>query len=231
MNQPKREEFLMQSVENLRLLNYYFQVNSDWARGKEEMLMLSIMINKKISPEIEGTISALCKNFSEKMQSNEDIFTGFHIKELDNFDEIDKLRIKKNNSIIRDWVQDLYWEILEDTRKVSEEEILTSVLDERYIFESLEEMSKEVKKISKEINLSKNSLKRNSNIKDSILKLNKIIDDLYEGYIERMTVLDIESENGFLSPNEDLDIEKRKKELLSVLEGEVSGTEIGEDEE
>jgi hypothetical protein len=92
-------------------------------------------------------------------------------------------------------------------------------------------MSKEVKKISKEINLSKNSLKRNSNIKDSILKLNKIIDDLYEGYIERMTVLDIESENGFLSPNEDLDIEKRKKELLSVLEGEVSGTEIGEDEE
>ena len=76
-------------------------------------------------------------------------------------------------------------------------------------------MSKEVKKISKEINLSNDPLKRNSIIKDSISKLNTIIDDLYEGYIERMTVLDIENENGFLSTNEDLDIKKRKKETKS----------------
>ena len=128
MNQPKKEEFLTQSFESLKLLNYYFQIYSDWARGNEEMLMLSIMTTQQISPEIEETISNLSKKFSENMQSNKDIFTGFHIKELKNYDENDKERIRKNDSLIKRGVQDLYWEILEDTRKISEEEKITLLL-------------------------------------------------------------------------------------------------------
>ena len=233
MNQPKKEEFLTQSFESLKLLNYYFQIHSDWARGNEEMLMLSIMTTQQVSPEIEETISNLGKKFSEKMQSNEDIFTGFHIKELNNYNESDKERIRKNDTLIKGGVQDLYWEILEDTRKISEEEKITLLLDDRYIFESLEKMSREVKKISKEISLSEDSRKMNSNIRDSVSNLNKIIDDLYEGYIEKMTELDIEDENGLFSTEEELDIDaqKSKKELIRVLEGEVNGKKVREEED
>jgi hypothetical protein len=224
MDQPKKEEFLTQSFENLRLLNYYFQIGSDWARGSNEMLMLSLMVSQKFSPEIEETISNLCKKFSERMQSNEDIFTGFHMKELNHYDEVDKERIRKNNFLIKSWVQELYWEILEVIRKISEEVKITLLLDDRYIFESLEKMSREVKKITKEINLSGETLKKNSNINDAISNLNDIIDDLYEGYIEKMTELNLEDEDGLFSPEEegDADIQESKKELLKTLIGEFN---------
>jgi len=222
MDHPNKEEFLTQTFESLKLLNYYFQIGSDWARGFKEMLMLSIMTIQQISPEIEESISNLCKIFSEKMRSNEDIFTGFHIRELNTFDENDKELIRKNEFLIKNWVQELYWEILADTRKKSEEEKINLLSDDRYIFESLEKMSREVKKISNEISSSENLLKENPHIKAAILNLNSIIDDLYEGYIEKMTNIDIESE---FSDEEELDIEiqKSKKEFIRVLEPEIGG--------
>jgi len=226
MTQQKEEEFFTHTFGNLKLLNYYFQIRSDWARGNREMLMLSIMINQQISPDIEESIASLCKKFVERMRSNEDIFTGFHIKELNKYDEDDKARIIKSELLIKEGVKDLYWETLEETRKKSEEEKITVLLNDRYIFESLEKMSGELKNISREIDISSSeeSLKANSNIKNSILNLNKIIDDLYGGYIEKMTVLDIEDENGLFSADEDMDvdIQKRKKELIRLLEGEVN---------
>ncbi|MFX1436372.1 MAG: hypothetical protein ACFFAA_04080 [Promethearchaeota archaeon] len=227
MDQPKKEEFFTQSFENSKLLNYYFQIYSDWARGSSEMLMLSLMTSLKISSEIEETISSLCKKFSERMQSSEDIFTGFHIKELEHYDDNDKDRIRKNNFLIKSWVQELYWEILEVIRKKSEEEKITLLLDDRYIFESLEKMSREVKKISREINLTEEKIKINSNIRDAISNLNDIIDDLYEGYIEKMTELNIEDEETFFTPEEELDtdIQKGKKELLQALIGEFDEKE------
>ena len=225
MDHPNKEEFFTQSFENLKLLNYYFQIESEWARGKEEMIMVSIMTNQQISPEIEESISILCKKFSEKMQLDKDIFTGFHIKELDNYDESDRERIIKNDSGIKNWVEDLYWELMEDTRRKSEEEKITLLLNDRYIFESLEEMSREMRTISREINLSRDSLKKNSAINNSISNLNKIIDDLYEGYMEKMTELDFDDKIGFFTKEEELDtdIQKSKKELIRVLEGEVKG--------
>jgi len=194
MDQPKKEEFMIQSFENFKLLNYYFQIYSDWARGGEEMLMLSVMINQQISPEIEETISKLCKKFSVKMHSNKDIFTAFHIKDLTKFEGNDRDIILRNELLIKDWIRDLYWEILEETRKKTEEEKMTMLLSDRYVFESLEKMSREVKKIDIEISKSEIAPKINPNIKNSISILNTIIDDLYKGYIEKMTALDIEEE-------------------------------------
>jgi len=224
MDQPTKEEFLTQTFESSKLLNYYFQIYSEWARGDEEMIMLSIMIDQQISPEIEETISNLCKKFSERLQSNEDIYPGFHSKELYKYDDDDKDRIMKNEFLIKEWVRDLYWEILKDTRKISEEEKINLLSDDRYIFESLEKMAREVKRITDEINLRENSLKTNSTIKEAILNLNNIIDDLNEGYIEKMTEIDIEDEGDLFSTEEEIepDIQKSRKELIRVLEGEVA---------
>ncbi|MFX0071000.1 MAG: hypothetical protein ACFFAO_07915 [Candidatus Hermodarchaeota archaeon] len=224
MNQPDREEFFTQSFENLKLLNYYFQIPSNWARGGTELCMLTMLINQQISPEIEMIIKSSCKKFSEKMQSNEEIFTGFYINDLDEYDD-DKVRIKKNELLIKEWVEDLYRETLKDMRKKYEEQKITELFNELDIFESLGMMSKELQKISKEISSSESSLKENTTIKNSLSNLNKIIDDLYEGYMEKMAEIDIEIETDFFSSTEDeseTDTQKSKKELKKVLEGELN---------
>lgn len=224
MNQPEREEFFTQSFGNLKLLNYYFKVPSDWARGSTELCMLTILVNQEISPEIEMIISSSCEEFSEKIQSNEYIFTGFYINDLNDLDDEKKERIKKNELLIKDLVKDLYWEMLQDIRKKSEEQKVTLLLNDQYIFESLGLMSKELKKISTEISSNESSLKGNSIIKNSISNLNKIIDDLNEEYMEKMTKIDIEIETDFISSTEeelDTNIQKSKKELKKVLKGEI----------
>ncbi|MFX1376229.1 MAG: hypothetical protein ACFFA0_10475 [Promethearchaeota archaeon] len=222
MTQQKEEEFFIHSFENLKILNYYFQIASDWARGRREMVMISIIINQKISPEIEESMSIICKNFSEKMQSEEDIFTGFYINDLNKY-EADMDRILKNERKIKKMVQDLYWETVEETKKKSEEEKITLLLNDRYIFESLEKMSKELKIINSEINNFEHPPKASSEIRISISNLERIIDDLYDGFMEKMASLDIDNEDGLFLSEEDMeiDIKKSKKELLQVLQGEI----------
>lgn len=229
MTQQKGEEFFMHSFEDFKFLNYYFQIKSDWARGFKEMLMVSIIIYLQISPEIEESIASLCRKYAEMMKSNEDIYTGFYLNEISNYNETDKERIQLNEQLIKGEIRELYWETVEETRKKSEEQIENN----RYIFESLEEMSRELKIIDEEIESSESSLNTNPNIKDSVSNLKSIINDLYEGFIEKMTILDLEEENGLLSTNDEIDIniQKRKKDLLKVLEGEFSDEGSDEDSE
>ena len=46
---------------------------------------------------IEQKILVLCNEFSERLQSNEEIFTAFYINDLNNFEEGDRERIIKND--------------------------------------------------------------------------------------------------------------------------------------
>ena len=232
MTQQKGEEFFIHSFEEFKFLNYYFQTPSDWARGSREMVMVSIIIYHQITPEIEASITSLFRKFAEMMQSNEDIYTGFYINDIKNY-ESDKERIKKNEQLIKDEIRELYWEIIEETRKKSEEQKLTQLENDRYIFESLEEMSKELKIINEEIESSESSLKTNLIIKYSISNLKNIINDLNEGFIEKMTIIDIEEENGLLAPNDEseIEIQERKNELLKILKEEVSEEDSEEEEE
>jgi len=233
MTQQRGEEFFTQTFEEFKILNYYFQIPSDWARGFNEMLMVSIIIYRQISPEIEVSIGLLCKKFAEMMQSTEDIFTGFYRNEVSNYEKDDKARIMKNEPIIKEGINDLYWETLEETKKKSEEQKLTQIENDRYIFESLEEISAGLKIISEEIESSESNIKTNPNVKNSISNLKRIINDLFEGFIEKMTMLDLEEENDILSSNDesDIDIQERKQELLKVLKEEVTEEEEKEEED
>ncbi len=142
MDQQFNEGFFTHSFENLKSMNYYFEIHSDWARGNKEMVMISIIIDQQISPEVEEKISILCSEFSERLQSNEEIFTSFYINDLNNFNDKDQEKIKTNDSLIKVWVNNLYWAIIEDTRKKTEEEKIALLLNEIYIFQTLEKLSK-----------------------------------------------------------------------------------------
>ncbi|MFX1591496.1 MAG: hypothetical protein ACFFB6_03320 [Promethearchaeota archaeon] len=142
MDQQFSEGFFTHSFESLKSLNYYFEIHSDWARGNTEMLMVSIIIDQQIPAEVEEKISILCTDFSEQLQSNEEIYTAFYINDVNNFDEEDEESIIKNESLIKAWVQNLYWVIIEDTREKTEEEEIAILLNDRHIFKTLEKLSK-----------------------------------------------------------------------------------------
>ncbi|MCP6719663.1 MAG: hypothetical protein KJI71_05620 [Patescibacteria group bacterium] len=148
MDQQFNEGFFQHSFENLKSMNYFFEIPSDWARGEKEMLMVSIILFHQISPEIEVSIESLCKKFAVMMLSNEDIYTGFYINELSTYNEEDQNRIKKNEQLIKDEIRELYWETMEETREAKEEK-LTQLENDRYIFESLEDLQDSEKDIFK----------------------------------------------------------------------------------
>ncbi|MGB5911273.1 MAG: hypothetical protein WBH31_08790 [Promethearchaeia archaeon] len=142
MDQTVSEGFFTHSFENKNSMNFYFEIHSDWNRGNKEMLMISIILDHHTSPEIEQNISTLCTEFSEKLQSNEEIFTAFYVNDVNNFDETDKELILKNNSLIKTWVKELYWATLEETREKSEEEKIAILLNKEHIFSTLKKLSK-----------------------------------------------------------------------------------------
>jgi len=142
MDQTVSEGFFTHSFENRISMNYYFEISSEWARGNKEMLMVSIIVDRQVSPEIEREILNLCKDFSDKLRSNEDIYTAFYINDVNNLEDEDKERIFKNNSLVKIWVKELYWAALEDTREKSEEEKIAALLKEEHIFKTMKKLSK-----------------------------------------------------------------------------------------
>ncbi len=142
MDQQTSEGFFTYSFENLKSMNYYFNIFSDWARGNKEMLMVSLILDQIIIPDLEEKISILFTDFSERLKSNEEIFTAFYINDINNFDKEDQKNIIKNESLIKDWVKILYWAILEETREKTEEEKIAILLKDRNIFMTIEELSK-----------------------------------------------------------------------------------------
>ncbi len=141
MDQQFSVGFFTHSFENLKSLNYYFEIYSDWARGNKEMLMVSIILEQQIPTEDEEKIKILCIEFSEQLQSNEEIYTGFYINDISNFDEKDQESIRKNEVLIKAWVKNLYWVIIEDTREKTEEEEIAVLLNDKHIFRTLEKLS------------------------------------------------------------------------------------------
>jgi DNA-binding transcriptional ArsR family regulator len=142
MDQQFNEGYFTHSFENLKSMNYYFEIHSDWARGNKEMLMVSVIVDQQFPTEFEEIISNLCIEFSEKLQSNEEIYTAFYINDLNNFEEKDKENIIKNESLIRSWLKNLYWAIMDDTREKTEEEKMAILLSNPHIFKILKKLSK-----------------------------------------------------------------------------------------
>ena len=142
MDQTFNEGFFTHSFENLNSMNYYFEIHSDWARGNKEMLMISIILGEKTTSEMEQNVSTLSREFSERLQANDEIFTAFYINDLSSFDENDRLRIIENDSLIKLWVKELYWQTMEETREKTEEEKIAYLLNKKHIFFTLEKLSK-----------------------------------------------------------------------------------------
>ncbi|MBD3193768.1 MAG: hypothetical protein GF317_01845 [Candidatus Lokiarchaeota archaeon] len=142
MDQQFNEGFFTHTFEDIITMNYYFEVQSDWARGNNDMLMISIIFNEQTDTKIEEEIQNLCIEFSEKLKSNEEIYTAFYISDISHFNNEEQESIIKNNERVKLWVRELYWAAIDATREKTEEERLANLLNKKYIFLTLRKLSK-----------------------------------------------------------------------------------------
>lgn len=218
MDQQFSEGFFTHSFETLNSMNYYFEIHSDWARGNKEMLMVSIIFDKQTTIEIEANVTILCEEFSEKLQSNEEIFTAFYTNDLNNFEVHDREKIIKNDSLIKKWVINLYWATIEDTREKTEEEKIAILLNKKHIFLTLKKLSKGPKTLE--------GLREWFTIKFPDKNFNEMMENLVEkqftfvneiGRVEKYVLLLKEVNAERIPPDSVIEFIDEKPELIDLL--------------
>lgn len=138
MDQILTEGFFTFSFDTFYSLNYYFEINSTWARGLKDSLMISAIFDERISMEIEKAILTLCIEFSEWMKSKDRIFTAFYRNYPEYYQsQGNKKRIDENLIHVKSWVQEFYNAILELIQEKITEENITSLIENKDVLMTL----------------------------------------------------------------------------------------------
>ncbi|MFX0167547.1 MAG: hypothetical protein ACFE9V_19655 [Candidatus Hodarchaeota archaeon] len=141
MDQINSEEFFSYSFNHYHTLNYYFEINSYWARGNKELLMLSSVFDHQPSFETEKTVFSLCIEFSEWLKLKDGIFAAFYSND-EIPDQNGNENIALNRYYVKMWLKEFYWTIKEEIQDKLEEENITLLLDKNDVLETLDYLSK-----------------------------------------------------------------------------------------
>jgi hypothetical protein len=142
LNQTVSEGFFTFSSEDKLFMNFYFEIPSAWAKGNNEKVMVSLILDHQISAEMEHNLMNLCAEFCSKLQLNGEISTAFYISDINNMQRDNKKLILKNDEILAELVKELYWATIEETREKSEEEEIATLLTKRHVYLTLSKVSK-----------------------------------------------------------------------------------------
>jgi len=90
-----KDKFFIHQSSFVSSLNYYFEIYSDWARGNKEMLLFSVILDRKINKVNE---------FESQLNSDKEMFKAFYLNELDSLkgeelDNINRMYAKLKASI------------------------------------------------------------------------------------------------------------------------------------
>ena len=106
-----KERFFHHQSSTISSINYYFEILSEWARGNKEMLMISVMLNQKISQAIEEVIKSLCSDFESQISSTQNMFKALYINELESFSDEEQTEIIRFSEQLRAILQEFYKKI------------------------------------------------------------------------------------------------------------------------
>ncbi len=144
-DQTPNEGFFWHSLANpwTTSLNYYFEVRSEWARGKKEMLMISLVFKDKLTSEKEHEVLSWVIDFIQKMKTNENVFKAFYKPSMEKtFDLEERHEIEKNYQDVGKWIDALHLSIKEEIRKRTDEEIIASLMVDEAIYQTVRKLSK-----------------------------------------------------------------------------------------
>lgn len=109
----KNEFFIYQSSTVPASINYYFEIPSEWARGKKEMLLISVMTNEHITQILQGLLQPLCIDFATQLRNDENTFKGIYFNQMDRFPENKQSEIKIYSNAIKERIKKLYIQIVQ----------------------------------------------------------------------------------------------------------------------
>ncbi len=111
MISASNERYFIHQSSNLSSLNYYFEIQSDWARGNKEMLMISVILNTKITKSIEDIVLLICIDFESELTSIKDIYKALYDKDLNSFSDEEQSDIEKISRFLRTKIKELHKKI------------------------------------------------------------------------------------------------------------------------
>ena len=136
------EGFMAFSFDIYHSLNYYFEIDSNWARGGKETLLLSAIFEERVSIEIEKAILTLFIEFSEWLKKEEDVFKGFYNKHsIYNKNQEHGDIIDENSQAVRTWVEGFYEAISEVIQEKIVEENITTFIEKKDVHATLKFLS------------------------------------------------------------------------------------------
>jgi len=138
--------FFTRSYPDFKALHYYFEVPSEWARGKAEMCLLSLIFERMPSKETITNISFRLSELIDKLLKKPGVSMGFYkfgygIKE--NLAEIDQM-----HDYLHKWVTDVYRQCIEEFYGTTSEVKFANILQDFNrvrLIEKLSEGSMELK--------------------------------------------------------------------------------------
>ena len=138
MDQNIDQTFFTFSLDTYHTLNYLFDIDSILGRGKKESILISIIFDEHITQETEQLVFNLCLEFIESIKLIENMYYAFYLNEMSNKTKSEKELIMKNNALVRDMMQELYWATVEETREKTKEEKLDILLNLEHVSETLQ---------------------------------------------------------------------------------------------
>lgn len=109
----KNEYFVQQSSILPSSLNYYFEIPSEWARGKKEMLLINIIINAPITPIMEEILKPICVDFATQLKNDDNTFKAIYINHMDRVPEKDQSDVETNSKGLKERIKQLYFLIIQ----------------------------------------------------------------------------------------------------------------------
>ncbi|MHA1229138.1 MAG: tetratricopeptide repeat protein [Candidatus Helarchaeota archaeon] len=119
-----KQKFFVYDIAEFKTINHYFEIPSEWARGKKEMLLLSIIV---IDEPIEATkeVEEVLENIADKIAKVDKAYMGFYTydwEKAEDYDEVDE-----NYEIIKKIIEDSL-DLVKKTVKESKEKAIQRVL-------------------------------------------------------------------------------------------------------
>lgn len=103
--------FIVHQSSLLSSINQYFEIPSDWARGKKEILALSVILDISIDREVEGIVQILCKDFIEEIKTNKNQYKSLYAN-VEKISDEERKEAKKSSEILRVKIKEFYEKIV-----------------------------------------------------------------------------------------------------------------------
>ena len=82
-----KQKFFMYEGADFKTVSLYFEIPSEWARGKKEMLLLSIILPPDVSIENKDPIQTLLEKVEEELNQIENAYMAFYEYDFNKMDE------------------------------------------------------------------------------------------------------------------------------------------------